>query len=110
MVDRHPDDKPVLIRNREEYIEYVGSNIGFYLRYRRPPAKEMFERYEKWLEEPQEYPCMLYFESMDTDYGPCGQDFYYYWFYPEDARELLAAKFMGAFDEKPGSDSLTSSR
>ncbi len=98
MLDRHPDDKPILIKNKEEWIEHIGSHILVW-RYLgddrpKPSNKEKFEQYKGWIEDPEEYPCMVYTTTEDVDFRP-GIDIINYFFYLEDARELYTAKFLG---------------
>ncbi len=95
-MDRHPDDVPTLIRNKEEFKEYVGQAIldgTYYYGKEKDNPDELYEYFKGWIDHPLDYPCMMYIGIEEMDPRP-GWDFILHFFYIEDARELYAAKFL----------------
>lgn len=96
-MNRHPDDKPKLIKNEQEFIDYVNEEMTVYFYSYvgdKDPQPSTYKKYNPWIEHPLEYPCLVFSRVEDVDFTP-GWDFHTEFIYLEDARELYVAKFLG---------------
>lgn len=93
-MDRHPDDKPKLIKDEQDFIRYVDEEMRPWPWYPREGTnRSTYLTFKRWIEHPLEYPCMVFSYVSEMDFTP-GFDFETHYIYMEDARDLIIASVL----------------